>query len=230
MPRDGHFINRSNWLRAVVLGANDGIISTASLLVGVSAAGVSHGGVLLTGLTGVVAGALSLAAGEYVSVSAQSDTEAADLARERRALEDDPEYELWELAQGLEARGVSQTLASQVAQEMTSHDALDAHAREELGLTDTAATNPLQVAWVSALSFSLGGALPLLGAFLAPPGWVVLVLSLAALAALALLGLAGAWLGGAPRGPAVVRVVLWGCAAMAVTAGLGRMFGIIIWT
>lgn len=224
MPRNGHFINRSNWLRAVVLGANDGIISTASLLVGVSAAGFGHGAVLLTGLTGLVAGGLSMAAGEYVSVSAQRDTETADLAREWRALADDPEYELEELAQGLEARGVSQNLAWQVAQEMTSHDALDAHAREELGLTGIAPANPVQAAGASALSFALGGALPLAGVILFPSSWAVWVL---ALAALALLGFAGAWLGGAPRGPAVTRVVLWGCVAMAVTAGLGWLFGVM---
>ncbi|MCF6232659.1 MAG: VIT family protein [Rhodobacteraceae bacterium] len=228
MPKHGHFINRSIWLRAVVLGANDGIISTASLLVGVTAAGVGHGGVLLTGLTGLVAGALSMAAGEYVSVSAQRDTETADLARELHALEVDPEYELGELAQGLEARGVSEPLAWQVAQQMTSHDALDAHAREELGLTDTAAARPVQAAWVSALSFVIGGALPLVGAFLSPPAWAAWVLSLAALTALALLGFAGARLGGAPSSPAVARVLFWGCVAMGVTAGLGRMFGLVI--
>lgn len=228
MPRDGHFINRSNWLRASVLGANDGIISTASLLVGVTAAGVDRTGILLTGLTGLAAGALSMAAGEYVSVSTQSDTEAADLAREARALEEDPEYELEELAQGLMGRGVSERLAREVAQEMTAHDALDAHAREELGLTETAAANPGQAAFASAVSFALGGALPVLGAFLAPRGGGMAVLAGVSLLALALLGLASAWLGGAPRGPAVTRIVVWGVVAMTVTAGLGRAFGLAL--
>ncbi len=228
MPRDGHFINRSNWLRASVLGANDGIISTASLLVGVTAAGVDRTGILLTGLTGLTAGALSMAAGEYVSVSAQSDTEAADLARELRALEEDPEYELEELAQGLMGRGVSEELAWEVAHEMTEHDALDAHAREELGLTEMAAANPGQASFASAVSFALGGALPVVGAFLAPQGGGIAVLAGVSLLALALLGLASAWLGGAPRGPAVVRIVVWGVVAMTVTAGLGRIFGVTL--
>ncbi len=158
MPRDGHYITRSNWLRAAVLGANDGIVSTASLLVGVAAAGLTRETVVLTGLAGLTAGALSMASGEYVSVSAQADVEAADLERERVALEEDPDYELDELTEGLEARGVETGLARQVAEQMTDHDALGAHAREELGLFGLEGNaNPLQAALAPGVAFALGG-------------------------------------------------------------------------
>ncbi|UWR29212.1 VIT family protein [Sulfitobacter sp. W002] len=228
MPKEGHFINRSNWLRAAVLGANDGIVSSASLLVGVSAAGMAQGNVLLTGLAGLTAGALSMAAGEYVSVSAQADVEKADLERERVALIEDPDYELSELAEGLENRGVESDLALEVAAQMTDHDALGAHAREELGMFGLAGqADPLQAAGASALAFALGGGLPLLAAVLAPAGARGLTIALVALLALVLLGAGGAQLGGAPKGPAIRRVVFWGGLAMAVTAGVGHLFGAI---
>ena len=228
MPRDGHYINRSNWLRAAVLGANDGIVSSASLLVGVSAAGMAHGNVLLTGLAGLTAGALSMAAGEYVSVSAQADVELADLERERVALIEDPDYELSELAEGLENRGVESDLALEVAAQMTDHDALGAHAREELGMFGLAGqADPLQAAGASAVAFALGGALPLLAALFGPSGVRGLSVALVAMLALVMLGAGGAHLGGAPRWPAIRRVVFWGGLAMAVTAGVGHLFGAI---
>jgi VIT1/CCC1 family predicted Fe2+/Mn2+ transporter len=227
MPKEGHFINRSNWLRASVLGANDGIVSTASLLVGVAAAGMDRSGILLAGLAGLTAGALSMAAGEYVSVSTQQDIETADLARERAALEDDPDYELSELAEGLEARGVQSGLALEVAQQMTDHDALDAHAREELGMYGMAGNaNALQAAFASSLSFAIGASMPLMGAVLAPVGWVVQVVALVALLALVVLGGSGARLGGAPMRPSILRVVFWGSLAMLVTSVVGRLFGV----
>lgn len=228
MPRDGHFNDRTGWLRAAILGANDGIVSTASLLVGVVAAGMDRSGILLTGLAGLTAGAFSMAAGEYVSVSAQADSEAADLARELKALNEDPEYELEELAQGLEGRGVSAELALRVAHEMTEHDALDAHAREELGFTDTGASRPFQAAWSSALSFAAGAGLPLLAVVAAPEGARMALVAGVTLLALVLLGGLGAWTGGAPIRPAVQRVLFWGALAMAVTAAVGRAFGVMV--
>ena len=227
MPKEGHFINRSNWLRASVLGANDGIVSTASLLVGVAAAGRDRSGILLAGLAGLTAGALSMAAGEYVSVSTQQDIETADLARERAALEDDPDYELSELAEGLEARGVQAGLALKVAQQMTDHDALDAHAREELGMHGMAGdANAFQAAFASSFSFAIGAGMPLLGAVLAPGGWTVQVVAVVALLALIVLGGTGARLGGAPMRPSILRVVFWGSLAMVVTSAVGRLFGV----
>jgi len=226
MPKEGHYINRSNWLRAAVLGANDGIVSSASLLVGVSSAGMVHGNVILTGLAGLTAGALSMAAGEYVSVSAQADVEEADLERERVALIEDPDYELSELAEGLESRGVTSDLAFEVATQLTDLDALCAHAREELGMFGLAGqANPLQAAGASALAFALGGGLPLLAALLAPAGSRGIMVACVAVLALLVLGGGGAQLGGAPKWPAIRRVVIWGTLAMAVTAFVGRMFG-----
>ncbi len=228
MPKEGHYINRSNWLRAAVLGANDGIVSSASLLVGVTAAGMGHGNVVLTGLAGLTAGALSMAAGEYVSVSAQADVERADLERERVALIEDPDYELSELAEGLEGRGVESDLALEVAAQMTDHDALGAHAREELGMFGLAGqADPMQAAGASALAFGLGGGLPLLAAIAAPLSWSGIAVAIVAVIALVLLGSGGARLGGAPIGPAVRRVVLWGSLAMAVTAGVGQLFEVL---
>lgn len=229
MPREGHYIHRSNWLRAAVLGANDGIVSIASLLVGVAAAGMARPEVVLAGLAGLSAGALSMAAGEYVSVSAQSDVEAADLERERIALEEDPDYELDELTEGLEARGVCSSLARQVAEQMTEYDALGAHAREELGLFGLEGNaNPLQAAFASALAFAGGAALPLLGAVLAPAGQAGTVVVIVALLALTGLGTMGARLGGARVWPSVKRVLFWGAAAMAVTSGVGSLFGVAV--
>ncbi|MGJ8625791.1 MAG: VIT1/CCC1 transporter family protein [Sulfitobacter sp.] len=228
MPKEGHYINRSNWLRAAVLGANDGIVSSASLLVGVSSAGMVHGNVILTGLAGLTAGALSMAAGEYVSVSAQADVEEADLERERVALIEDPDYELSELAEGLESRGVESDLAFEVATQLTDHDALGAHAREELGMFGLAGqADPLQAAGASAAAFALGGALPLLAALLAPAGSRGIAVACVAVLALILLGGGGAHLGGAPKWPAIQRVVIWGTLAMAVTAFVGKAFGVL---
>ncbi len=228
MPREGHFITRTGWLRAAILGANDGIVSTASLLVGVVAAGMDRSGILLAGLAGLTAGAFSMAAGEYVSVSAQTDVESADLERERIALEEDPEYELQELAEGFEARGVSADLAVQVAHEMTAHDALDAHAREELGLTDQSGSRPLEAALASALAFATGAALPLIAVIIAPMTWRSFAVVVVSHMALILLGSVGARLGGTPVWPAVLRVVFWGALAMAVTAAVGRLFGVMV--
>lgn len=228
MPKDGHFINRSGWLRAAILGANDGILSTASLLVGVAAAGVDHSALLLTGLAGLSAGAFSMAAGEYVSVSAQSDVEAADLERERKALEENPIYELGELADGLIARGVDRKIAREVALQMTAHDALDAHAREELGLTELASSKPLQAAVASAVAFAVGASIPLMGALFAPQGVLVWMVAAMALLALALLGAVGARLGGAPVLRPVIRVLFWGSVAMGVTSAVGRMFEVLV--
>ena len=230
MPRhhEKHYADRIGWLRAAVLGANDGIVSTASLLLGVVAAGAGPEAILLAGLAGLIAGAFSMAAGEYVSVSAQSDVEEADLERERIALEEDPEYELQELAEGLEARGVSEELALRVAREMTAHDALDAHAREELGLTDPGGSRPLQAAIASALAFAGGAGLPLAAVVATPDpwrNWTVIVISHVALI---VLGAMGARLGGTPIWPAVLRVVFWGALAMAVTSAVGRLFGVMV--
>lgn len=228
MPKDGHFINRSGWLRAAVLGANDGILSTASLLVGVAAAGVDHSALMLTGLAGMSAGAFSMAAGEYVSVSAQSDIEAADLDRERIALEENPIYELGELADGLIARGVDRKIAREVALQMTAHDALDAHAREELGLTELASSKPLQAAVASAVAFAVGASIPLMGALFAPQGVLVWMVAAMALFALTLLGAVGARLGGAPVLRPVIRVLFWGSVAMGVTSAVGRLFEVLV--
>jgi VIT1/CCC1 family predicted Fe2+/Mn2+ transporter len=223
MPKEGHYINRSNWLRAAVLGANDGIVSISSLLVGVTSAGMATGNVALTGFAGLTAGALSMAAGEYVSVSAQADVEAADLERERIALEEDPDYELEELAEGLENRGVDAALAVKVATQMTDHDALGAHAREELGMFGLAGqANPLQAAGASALAF------PLIAALGAPAGYALIAIAVTAVLALALLGGGGARLGGAPMRSAIIRAVVWGALAMAVTAALGQAFHVAV--
>jgi len=226
MPRDGHYLNRSNWLRAAVLGANDGIVSISSLLAGLLAADMDRGAVLLAGVAGLTAGAFSMAAGEYVSVSAQADVEMADLAREARALDDDPEDELSELAESLAGRGVAPELALEVARQMTVHDALAAHAREELGMQGLAGeANPLQAAGASAFAFALGATLPL-GAVVLAPGLPMLVL--VTFAALAALGASAARMGGAPRRPAMLRVLFWGAVAMAATAGVGHLFGVAV--
>lgn len=225
-PDDPHFISRSGWLRAAVLGANDGIVSVASLLVGIAASGADRHSVLLAGVAGLSAGALSMAAGEYVSVSSQADIERADIRRETRALDEDPETELIELAEIYEARGLAPETAMRVAREMTEYDALGAHIRDELGLSDVVAANPLQAAATSALTFSLAAAIPLAGAWLAPAAVIVPYVLAATLLALAVLGFVGARAGGAPWGRAVVRVVFWGCVAMGITAVIGKIFGV----
>jgi VIT1/CCC1 family predicted Fe2+/Mn2+ transporter len=220
-----HAVSRIGWLRAAVLGANDGIVSTASLIVGVAAAQSARGDVLIAGFAALVAGAMSMAAGEYVSVSSQADAEKADLATERRELEEQPEFELDELTAIYAARGLSPALARQVAEELTAHDALATHARDELGMSDHVSARPLQAAFTSALTFSTGAAVPLLSVALAPEVPIVPLVAFVALLCLALLGYLGARGGGAAPGKSVWRVVFWGVLAMALTAGIGHLFG-----
>ncbi len=212
-------------MRAAVLGANDGIVSTASLIVGVAAASADRGDILLAGVAGLIAGAMSMAAGEYVSVSSQSDAERAEIAIEQRELRDDPQSELEELAGIYVKRGVDPTLARQVAEQLTRKDALAAHARDELGITETGAARPVEAALASAASFAAGAALPLVAALLASQDVVVWVVSATAVAALALSGALGARAGGAPPLHAAFRVTLWGALAMAATAAAGALFG-----
>jgi VIT1/CCC1 family predicted Fe2+/Mn2+ transporter len=222
---ENHNISRIGWLRAAVLGANDGIVSTASLVVGVAAAAAGKPEVLLAGFAGLAAGALSMAAGEYVSVSSQSDTEAADLARERSELENAPEAELDELTGIYVARGLDSVLARQVAESLMAHDALATHARDELAISEITTARPLQAAVASALTFSVGAALPLIVVLLLPLSSLVVGVVAASLIALALLGYLGARAGGAAVSKSVMRVVFWGALAMAVTAGVGKLFG-----
>lgn len=219
-------INRANWLRAAVLGANDGIVSVSALVVGVAAANPPLGAVLIAGVAGLAAGAMSMAAGEYVSVSSQSDIERADLERERDALERMPEQELNELALIFESRGMTAATAMQAARELTAHDALAAHAREELGLHDVNQANPLQAALASLATFAVAASLPVAAAVLAPTAMVIPVVLVVTVIALAILGAVGAKAGGAPILPATMRVVIWGVFAMAVTMGVGRIFGV----
>jgi len=227
-PDDPHYITRSGWLRAAVLGANDGVVSVSSLIVGVAAADSSPGTVLVAGIAGLTAGAMSMAAGEYVSVSSQSDTEHADIARETQSLRDNPEQELAELAAIYKDKGLSDTTALQVARELTASDALAAHVQDELGLSDMHAANPLQAAFTSAITFSVAAAVPLAGAFLAPTGTTIPVVLVVTVIALAVLGALGAKAGGAPILRPTLRVVVWGVIAMVVTAGIGRLFGVSV--
>jgi VIT1/CCC1 family predicted Fe2+/Mn2+ transporter len=229
IPRpEVHLSHRSNWLRAAVLGANDGILSTASLVLGVAASGASGAAIVTAGIAGLVAGALSMAAGEYVSVSSQRDAEQADIRLEERELRRDPPGELRELAEIYEQRGLSSALASQVALALSHHGALAAHARDELGLSEARLARPFQAAWTSAASFSAGAALPLLVVALAPASARVGAVVVATLIALGLLGDVGAQLGGAPRRRATVRVIVWGAVAMAITAAIGALVGAIV--
>jgi VIT1/CCC1 family predicted Fe2+/Mn2+ transporter len=225
LHRESHLIQRIGWLRAAVLGANDGIISTASLVVGVAAASTNPADVLVAGVAGLVAGAMSMAAGEYVSVSSQADTENADLARERRELADQPEEELEELTQIYVARGVEPLLARQVAEQMTAKDAFGAHSRDELGLTDHVVARPIQAALTSALTFTVGAAVPLALALLAPKASTAVVVSAGSLLCLASLGAIGARIGGAGIIKPTVRVTFWGAFAMAATAAIGALVG-----
>lgn len=220
-----HLVERIGWLRAAVLGANDGIVSTASLIVGVAAASSSTSQVLVAGTAGLVAGAMSMAAGEYVSVSSQSDTEQADLAREREELASQPDFEREELAQIYVQRGLDRALAYQVADQLMAKDALGAHARDELGMSEVTAARPIQAALTSAATFAAGAALPLLAALLLPKSAVLVGVSAASLIFLALLGAIGARVGGAKVGKAMMRVTFWGAMAMALTAGIGAVFG-----
>lgn len=223
--REYHRTGRIGWLRAAVLGANDGIVSTASLIVGVAAANAVRGDVLIAGIAGLVAGAMSMAAGEYVSVSSQADTEQAELARERRELEGNGAYEIEELAAIYVGRGVEPALATQVAQQLMLHNALAVHARDELGISDTMTARPVQAALASAASFAVGAALPLITVLLVPENLLTAVVSGTSLVSLALLGILAAWVGGSPIIKATIRVTFWGAMAMGITALVGSLFG-----
>jgi VIT1/CCC1 family predicted Fe2+/Mn2+ transporter len=222
---ESHLVHRIGWLRAAVLGANDGILSVASVIVGVAAASTGRGDILLAGGAALAAGAMSMAAGEYVSVSSQSDTEAADLAREKRELEVNPQAELDELAAIYVERGLDPDLAMKVAVQFTAKDALAAHARDELGLTETGEARPVQAAITSALTFSVGAAAPVIAALLAPERMIIPTVSVATIFFLIILGALGARTGGAPLWKGALRVTFWGILAMAVTAGIGHLVG-----
>lgn len=226
--RETHRVERIGWLRAAVLGANDGIISTASLILGVASASSSKHAVLLSGVAGLVAGAMSMAAGEYVSVSSQADAENADLARERRELKDDPDFEKEELAQIYVARGLEPELARQVASQLMAKDALGAHARDELGISSVTAARPVQAAFASAATFSVGAAAPLALVLVSPVNWLLPAVAAGSLIFLGVLGTVGAIAGGADVVKPTVRVTFWGALAMAVTAGIGAIFGTAI--
>ena len=231
MPRihpEFHKSARIGWLRAAVLGANDGTISVASLVVGVAAAGAPQGSILLTGVAGLVAGAMSMAAGEYVSVQSQADTEEADIKKEKRELEVDPEREVAELTAIYVSRGLDQPLALLVAEKLMARDALGTHAREELGITETLRARPIQAAGASALSFVAGAVVPLVAAWLAPSAQVAVVSSATALVTLVVLGATAAYAGGASVATGAVRVAFWGALAMGITAGVGRLFGAVV--
>ena len=223
-----HRTHRVGWLRAAVLGANDGIVSTASLVIGVAAAGANRAAILIAGMAGLVAGAMSMAAGEYVSVSSQADTEAADLGRERAELAADPAGELDELTGILEGRGVERGLAREVARQLTAADALGAHAREELAITEITTARPVQAALTSAITFTVGAALPLMVAAIFGSSVRVWMVGITSLAFLTGLGVVGARAGGAPPGRAAIRVAFWGTLAMVVTALIGKAFGAVV--
>lgn len=223
-----HVVERVGWLRAAVLGANDGIVSTASLIAGVASADSSQQSILIAGVAGLVAGALSMAAGEYVSVSSQRDAENADLARERKELVDQPDFELQELTDIYVARGVEPSLARQVAQQLMARDALGVHAREELGISELTTARPITAALASAASFAVGAAVPVLVALFSPEGRVTWFVTAASLVCLAALGAIGAQAGGANIGRAVVRVTFWGALAMAITAAIGHLSGVAV--
>jgi VIT1/CCC1 family predicted Fe2+/Mn2+ transporter len=224
---EAHRSHRIGWLRASVLGANDGIVSTSSLIIGVAAANTAQSDIILAGLAGLVAGAMSMAAGEYVSVSSQSDTENADLELERKSLEENVEFERDELAKIYEERGLTSGLARQVAEQLMFHDALGAHARDEIGIIEGSKARPIQAALSSAVTFTTGALLPLLVAWVAPLSHLIVLVALLSLVLLALLGGIAARAGGAPILRASVRVTFWGALAMALTAGVGRLFGVV---
>jgi VIT1/CCC1 family predicted Fe2+/Mn2+ transporter len=223
-----HYVHRAGWLRAAVLGANDGIISTASLVVGVASAAGTRSDILTAAVAGWAPGAMAMAAGEYVSVSSQADSEAADLAREQRALSESPAEEKAELAHIYVERGVQPKLARQVAKQLMARDALAAHARDELGFAEGGEAKPIQAAGASAIAFSVGAAMPTLAAFLAPRDAEIIIVPAAALVFLIALGALGAWAGGAPVIRPALRVGLWGALAMAVTAGIGALVGKVV--
>jgi len=222
-----HRSHRVGWLRAAVLGANDGIVSTSSLIIGVAAANTTQDNILLAGVAGLVAGAMSMAAGEYVSVSSQSDTENADLALEKQSLENDIEFEKDELAKIYEDRGLEPVLAKQVAEQLMAHDALGAHARDEIGISENVSAQPVQAAFYSAGTFTVGAALPLMVAWLVPIAQLIPVVAFSSLAFLALLGVLAARAGGAPLTTGAFRVTFWGALAMGLTAAVGRIFGVV---
>ena len=222
---ESHYIDRIGWLRAAVLGANDGILSTGSLVVGVASAAVDHKQVLITGVAGLIAGAMSMATGEYVSVSSQTDTEKADLKREAEELRVNSAAEHQELAGIYVRRGLDPDLARKVAEQLMAKDALEAHARDELGISEATTARPIQAALASAASFASGALIPLAAAAIAPPGAAVSIISAVSLTGLAVLGVVGARTGGAPIGRALIRVVFWGALAMAVTGAAGAWFG-----
>jgi len=223
--RELHRTGRIGWLRPAVLGANDGIVSTASLLLGVAAAHSTHSGILVAGVAGLAAGAMSMAAGEYVSVRSQTDTEQAEVEIERRHLESDPDFELEELSAIYIKRGLDTTLATQVAKQLMAHDALSAHVRDELGISEVLRARPIQAALTSAASFAVGAALPVLTAAMVAEASLLPMVSATSLAFLAVLGGLAAYAGGAPVAPGALRVAFWGALAMAVTAGIGTLFG-----
>ncbi|RVA02437.1 VIT family protein [Mesorhizobium sp. M7A.F.Ca.US.002.01.1.1] len=225
---ENHLVSRVGWLRAAVLGANDGIVSTASLIVGVAAANAAASNVLVAGVAGLVAGAMSMAAGEYVSVSSQSDTEQADLAREKGELATQPDFERQELAEIYVKRGLEPALALQVADQLMAKDALGAHARDELGISEVTTARPIQAALTSAAAFSVGAAMPLAMVLVSPAAWLAATVSVASLLFLAVLGAIGAKAGGANVLRATVRVTFWGALAMALTAGIGAVVGTAI--
>ncbi len=222
-----HRAHRVGWLRAAVLGANDGIVSTASLIIGVAAASATQSNILLAGVAGLVAGAMSMAAGEYVSVSSQSDTETADLEQERRSLEQNFEVEKTELADIYVGRGLEPALAVQVAEQLMAHDALGAHARDEIGISHVVSAKPIQAAFSSAATFTVGAAMPLLVAWASPTSRLILLVAVSSLLFLALLGGLAARAGGASIAIGAIRVTFWGALAMALTAGVGRLFGVV---
>jgi vacuolar iron transporter family protein len=224
---ESHKSHRIGWLRAAVLGANDGIVSTASLVIGVAAANASHQAILLTGIAGLVAGAMSMAAGEYVSVSSQADTESADLAKEAEELMTEPDHELKELQGIYMSRGLSKGLALQVAVELTAHDALGAHARDELGISEIISAKPVQAALTSAATFAVGAALPLVVVLFSTNAWIIATVALLSLLFLALLGGLAAKAGGANLWKGAFRVAFWGALAMIITAVVGHFFGVI---
>jgi VIT1/CCC1 family predicted Fe2+/Mn2+ transporter len=226
--KEHHKVGRLGWLRAAVLGANDGLLSTASVIIGVASAPTTHVAILIAGVAAMIAGAMSMAAGEYVSVSSQADSEKADLKREAEELKSDPKGEQRELAGIYVKRGLNRDLALQVAEQLMSKDALKAHARDELGLSDDTQARPLQAAFASAVSFLIGAAPPLAVAVFAPPTVVVIAVGATSLVVLVVLGALGAKIGGAPILKAAARVTFWGALAMAVTAGVGHLFGTVV--
>lgn len=226
MNNEKHYVMRSGWLRAAILGANDGILSTASIVIGVAAASITKEPIVLAGVAGLVAGALSMAAGEYVSVSSQADLEQADLDRESKELEETPEEELIELAKIYEGRGLDQALSLEVAKQLTNHNALEAHARDELGINEITAAKPLQAALASGLAFVFGGILPVLAISILPLSQMVILQYLLALVFLIILGTIAAKAGGSSIKKAILRVVFWGTVAMGTTAYIGHLFGV----